>query len=291
MVVRECRWPFPRGEGHLRFGTWHLFGNGFVPAQATNMTLIAAGGSRLFAAGGFNGTVFFRDPGDPDWTLSLLFNYRFSPTLAALSATWTGTRWAVGSNIGVFLSDLGQSPWTFVDPGAGRPLFLVPLAMSGHVLFANFGAPGSTIATSRDDGTSWQTLDTFNVITSGLAIHGSTLYASRFDGLWRRSIADVADSESRVPMRRLAFAIAGPQPAGDRVRFTFELAQAGPIAIEVFDVAGRKMADAVRDIRPAGHGEIEWDARHLTAGVYLARLTVANAHATARLVRTAASRP
>src|SRR5262249_14882791 len=77
---------------NLTSGTWHRFGDEFGPDQATGMTLIAAGGSRLFAAGGFNGTVFFRDPGDPDWTLSLLFNDQFAPGLAALSAIWTGTR-------------------------------------------------------------------------------------------------------------------------------------------------------------------------------------------------------
>src|SRR5262247_3025542 len=78
---------------NLTSGTWRLFGDEFAPDQATNMTLIASGGSRLFAAGGFNGTVFFRDPGDPDWTVSLLFNDHFAPGLAPLTAIRTSTRW------------------------------------------------------------------------------------------------------------------------------------------------------------------------------------------------------
>jgi len=58
----------------------------------------------------------------------------------------------------------------------------------------------------------------------------------------------------------------------------------------VFDVAGRRAGDSIRDRRPAGHGEIEWDASHLTAGVYHARLTAPGRQATARLVRVAAGR-
>jgi len=181
---------------NLAAGTWVPFGNAFGPAQATNMTLIAAGGSRLFAAGGFNGTVFYRDPGDPDWTLSLLFNDRFAPGLAALSALWTGTRWVVGANIGIFFSANGQEPWTFSDPGAGSPLFVVPLAQHGHDLYANFGAFTSSIAVSNDDGTTWQPLETLPVPVTGLAVHGDLLYASRTDGLWRRTVTTAIETKN-----------------------------------------------------------------------------------------------
>jgi len=188
---------------NLKGGTWNLFGNEFGPDQATNMTLIAAGGSRLFAAGGFNGTVFYRDPGDLDWTLSLLLNDHFGPGLAVLSAIWTGTRWVVGANNGVYFSALGHEPWTFSDPGAGRPLLTVPLARHGHDLFANFGAFISTIAVSRDDGTTWQTLETLPVPVTGLAVHGDTLYGSRTDGLWRRSTATAVEPTSWGRMKQL----------------------------------------------------------------------------------------
>jgi hypothetical protein len=188
---------------NLVAGSWNVYGNQFGPAQATNMTLIAAGGSRLFAAGGFNGTVFYRDPGDSDWTLSLLLNDRFAPGLAALSAIWTGTRWVVGANIGVFFSERGQEPWTFSDPGAGSPLFTVPLAQHGRDLFANFGAFTSQIAVSHDDGTTWELLETLPVPVTGLAVHGETLYASRTDGLWIRSIPTAVQATGWGKMKQL----------------------------------------------------------------------------------------
>ena len=275
---------------NLRAGTWGRFGAAFGPAQATNMTAIAAGGSRLLAAGGFNGTVFFRDPGQSDWTLSLLFNDRFAPGLAGLSAFWTGTRWLVGANNGVYASALGQEPWTFVDPGAGSPLFGVAFAQHGNDLFAAFAAFTSLVALSQDDGSTWQPLDTVALPVTGLAVVGNTLYASRFDGLWRRSLDSVTDVPDRGAPPQLAFALAGPQPIADRVRFSFDLPEAGDIAIEVFDVTGRRVGDAIRDTRPAGRGEATWDAGRLAAGVYHARLTTAHARAIARLVRTAGGR-
>jgi photosystem II stability/assembly factor-like uncharacterized protein len=265
-------------------GPWIHFGNQIEAFQASNMTTIAAGGSRLFAAGGFNGTVFYRDPGQPDWTVSLLFNDRFAPGLAGLSAFWTGHRWLVGSNIGIFHSPTGHEPWTLVDFGI-RPILFVGFAASGPDLFASLGAGGGTlIAMSRDDGVTWQGVDSlFSAFVYRLARVGTTLYAGRVDGLWRRSIAGIADVPDS-PTPRLAFAIAGLNPVRDQVRFVFELPTAGPIAIDVFDVRGRKVGEVTREMRPAGRGEIGWDVSRLASGIYYARFTAAGHHATARVV-------
>jgi len=269
---------------NLVAGTWHLFGNIFAPEQSTNMTLIASGGSRLLAGGGFNGEMFFRDPGQPDWTPTLLFNDRFAAGLASLSAIWTGSRWVVGANIGIFLSAQGQSPWTFVDPGAGRPLFTVPLAMRGHDLFAAFSAGTATISLSRDEGSTWQTLETVSA-TSGLAVHANTLYASRIDGLWRRSLEDIPNVSVPPQARALRFAITGRQPVRDGVRFRFELPAPGLAQIEVFDLAGRHVASLAGEIYPAGASEIAWNAQALAPGVYHARLTAGPQTQALRFVR------
>jgi len=277
---------------NLNAGSWSHFGNEIDNAQGGNMTTIAAGGSRLFAAGGFNGSVFFRDPGQPDWTESLLFNDHLAAGLAGLSAVWNGHAWVVGSNIGIFHSATGQAPWTFVDFNL-RPIFFVGLALQGSDVFASLGTgAGSLITVSRDDGATWQNLDTLAaVFVYDLARVETTLYAGRVDGLWRRSIAGVASVPGGgTPRAPLSFAIAGSQPIGDRVRFTFDLPEAGPIAIDVFDVEGRRVGDAIRETRAAGHGEMGWDASSLSAGVFFARLTAARGEATARLVRIGARR-
>jgi hypothetical protein len=264
-------------------GTWSHFGNAFEPNQASNMNAIAAGGTRLLAAAGFNGSVFFRDPGDGDWTVSWLNNVGLAPGLAALSAAWTGHGWVVGTNIGVFRSSLGQGPWTFSGPDLGT-LFNVSFALRGRELFAEFGAGNSSvIEVSRDDGATWQELETLALtFIYKLAIRGNELYAGRLDGLWRRSVANVSVRDDGAPVR-LGFAIAGSQPIGEEVRFRFDLPASGPIVIEVFDVAGRRAADAIRGSWPTGPHEIAWDARGLGPGVYLARLTAGGGQAVARM--------
>jgi hypothetical protein len=274
---------------NLKAGSWIRYGDIFGPEQSTNMTAIAAGGSRLLACGGFNGTVFFRDPGQPDWTLSLLFNDHFAAGLAALSAAWNGHAWVVGSNIGVFQSATGQEPWTFVDFGL-RPLFFAPVTTRGTDFFVSLGAGnGTLVAMSLDDGVTWQNVDTLaGALTYDMTRQGSTLYAGRVGGLWRRPIGNIVSVPDPGAASHVSFAIAGANPVGDRARFAFELPAAGLIEIEVFDVAGRRVGDAIREVRPAGHGEVGWNASHLAAGVYLARLSVAGERAKTRLVRTAA---
>ena len=178
---------------NLTGGTWSHIGHTMEDFQAGNMCSITSGGSRLFATGGFNGTVFFLDLGQPDWTLSLLFNDRFAPGLAGLTAIWTGRGWAVGSNIGVFFSAQGESPWTESNLSLPRPLLAVSFALRGPDLFGSFLSASSTIATSHDDGATWQVLDTLpGILTIEIATVGNTLYAARADGLWRRPIPPTA---------------------------------------------------------------------------------------------------
>lgn len=176
----------------LTSGTWHHFGEVFEPNAASNTNGITAGGARLLVSAGANGMVFFRDPGDAEWTRSWLNNVGLAPGLAALSAVWTGKGWVVGANTGVFCSALGQEPWTFVDVKLGT-LFVATFATRGRDVFAAFGTGGQTvIAHSADDGASWKVLDTQPaVFVSGLAMSGTELYAARFDGLWHRSTMTV----------------------------------------------------------------------------------------------------
>ena len=63
------------------------------------------------------------------------------------------------------------------------------------------------------------------------------------------------------------------QPHGGRVRFEFGLPAAAEIAVEVFDVAGRRVATLDRAIRERGTHTLEWDAGGASRGVYFCRLT------------------
>jgi hypothetical protein len=82
----------------------------------------------------------------------------------------------------------------------------------------------------------------------------------------------------RRPVPRLAFDPPWPNPARDRVRFAFELPDAGPVRLEILDLQGRRvrtLADARLEPRRYAGG---WDladehGRRVPPGVYLARLS------------------
>lgn len=177
----------------LASGTWHQFGDIFEPSQASGVSSITVGGTRLLACAGTNGTVYYRDPGDSDFTESLLKNVALGPGTGPFSAIFTGTQWLVGTNTGLYRSTQGQSPWTFENLGLG-PQVNVVFALGQPVVFASFGTSlFDEIEYSLDDGASWQELDSLSgVFVFGLATHDTTLYAARLDGLWRRSVATVA---------------------------------------------------------------------------------------------------
>jgi hypothetical protein len=260
--------------------TWHHFGEEFEPNQASNVRGLAVNGTRLIAAAGGNGSVFFRDPGDPDWTVSWLDNVGLHPGLQAFGAVWTGTGWVVATGAGqrVFSSATGEVPWAIVNLGLGN-FDSGTLATRGHQVFGAFNRPlDVVIAHSGDDGLSWELLDDLpGVLVFHMATVGTDLYAGRGDGLFRRSTATVSVASADAG-RGLRLAIAGAQPVARDVRLRFDMPEAGDATIEVFDVAGRRAARLGQPSLTAGPHEVAFDARGLTSGVYAVRL-VAGARA------------
>src|SRR5262249_4179381 len=163
----------------LSGGNWSPFGAVFEENQASNVNAIALGGTRLLASVNGNGAVFFRDPGDPEWTLSWLDNTGLEPGLNAVSAIATANGGIEGTNVGVLTSAAGQEPWTFVNLGLGS-LSNVEFAQRGRVVFASFSkAFETTFAYSGDDGATWHLLETVPAaFVFRLAIVGDELYAA-----------------------------------------------------------------------------------------------------------------
>lgn len=167
---------------------WSHFGNVFEPEQASNVNTVALGGTRLIAAGGSNGTVFLRDPGDSEWTPSGLGPRGPIPGVQTHSLLWTGSGWVAGTSSGVFLSSTGAEPWSLSSLGRVSILNSA-LALRCSTVFAAFDEPsGAFIALSPDDGASWHFLEEQpGVFVFAMAAHDDDLYAARADGLWRLS--------------------------------------------------------------------------------------------------------
>jgi hypothetical protein len=79
-----------------------------------------------------------------------------------------------------------------------------------------------------------------------------------------------------------------PNPCNPRAHLAFELADAGPVRLSLYDLAGRLVRTLLDDSLPPGHHEVVWDGRDATgrdaaSGMYLARLRYGEEVATARL--------
>src|SRR4029077_6457658 len=105
-----------------------------------------------------------RDPGELEWTESLLDNVSIHAGMQSQSAVWNGAGWGVGTNLGLFHSVLGQEPWTRVNLGLGG-LSNTALVARGLELFGafTFVIPGGSVTVavghSSRNGASWQVLE------------------------------------------------------------------------------------------------------------------------------------
>ncbi len=62
-----------------------------------------------------------------------------------------------------------------------------------------------------------------------------------------------------------------PNPIASTTLFAFDVAQAGPASLEVYDLQGRRVDQVFsRSVAPGPH-EVAWSADGLAAGIYMAR--------------------
>lgn len=63
-----------------------------------------------------------------------------------------------------------------------------------------------------------------------------------------------------------------PNPFNPTTTINYELAEAGMVELEVFDMLGRKVAEVVNERKAAGTYTVSFDARKLSSGIYIYRL-------------------
>ena len=117
---------------------------------------------------------------------------------------------------------------------------------------------------------------------AGEALHAASVFSSvsphtayrielRFAGL----ATDVGDDGDTPRVTRLLAPF--PNPANPAVRIRFELARSGPVAVDVYDVLGRRIRRLAAQSLPAGQQELLWNGmddqgRQVPSGTYLYRL-------------------
>lgn len=86
--------------------------------------------------------------------------------------------------------------------------------------------------------------------------------------------------------RQIEFRVS-PNPAASVRTFSFVVEREGPVALAIYDVAGRRVADVYSGVLQAGRHTIRWGANGgtLGRGSYLARLSTPSATRTVKLVQ------
>ena len=91
------------------------------------------------------------------------------------------------------------------------------------------------------------------------------------------SLAVTVATDAPAPAPRWLRLECSPNPFNPRTTIKFDVPEAGPVRLSVFDVAGRLVRTLVDDSMPQGSHEAVWDGtdssgREVGSGSYLARL-------------------
>ena len=105
------------------------------------------------------------------------------------------------------------------------------------------------------------------------------LYSDGSDVGWGWAIDDVRVDGTPTAAPREARALAldlsapAPNPVRTRAALTVSLGERAPVRVEVYDIAGRRVATLFDETREAGTHAVTFDASGLSSGVYLVRMT------------------
>ena len=75
-----------------------------------------------------------------------------------------------------------------------------------------------------------------------------------------------------APGQGIAIVNTYANPFHGRTRVEFSLGRSGPVVMDVFDLAGRRVAHTETGAYGAGVHSLEWNAEQLAAGTYVLRL-------------------
>jgi hypothetical protein len=207
-------------------------------------------------------------------------------------ARWDGTRWLpVGQGLGGRVRALASSGGVLYAAGASLRL---PDGSDAHDI-ARFGATGGWTGLGSGLGEG----GVFGLLTEGTEVwvggkfqEAGGKVAQRI-ALWSEPAgSSLARALPGGPGTKPAIApVVFPNPSAGPVVFRFELARRASVALEMFDVAGRRVVTIDPAVRAEGRQSLRWDGRGpdgraLPAGVYFYRLDVDGERVTGKIVRT-----
>jgi hypothetical protein len=104
---------------------------------------------------------------------------------------------------------------------------------------------------------------------------GSTSGANTDLVLTSSEMTSAIDEELSLPTK-IAVINNYPNPFNPQTTIHYEIPQSGQVALDIFDIQGKKVANLFDGISEAGKYDIVWDASRQPSGIYFCRLVVDN---------------
>jgi len=254
---------------------WTPLGDSLSAYEGDNVfSMIVVGATALAGAGG-NGVIFRFTDSQPWWNPVPL---RVPPIIGQSESDMAtdGAIVLAATNFGVFRStDQGLS-WSVTDLGASPQTIQTLLHFHDRSVIAVETTPfNSTLYVSADTGRTWTSHGVFGIPEAlSLAISGNTLFLGAAAGLWQAPLAGVLSSASvQQPAGRSASLMQSfPNPCNPSAWITYEVPEAGPVSLSVYDLLGRRVSTLEAGRVEAGTHQAQFDGSGLPSGVYFYRL-------------------
>jgi len=182
----------------------------------------------------------------------------------------------VGTDNGVYKSTDHGYKWETADimqfPGAD----IVALVHNGERLFAGLLYRGQHwIFSSDNDGQSWDIHAHEFSLLYDLLTTEKRIWAGRGDGLWYREMENTTAVDPHEPWIPSAYSLEQnyPNPFNPSTTISFQMAQAGLVRIDLFDIQGRHLETLLNSYKNAGNHNLNFDGSQLASGVYFYQMT------------------
>lgn len=159
-------------------------------------------------------------------------------------------------------------------------LALVPAALGQYLVHSG----GSANASGRLSGADFSAFVAIGQPIVGSSSNGR--FGAGFGGVSQRQALVRTDTDDSSAERPGHFRLGSnyPNPFNPATTIAFELPQAGPVRLVVFDALGRQVAVLVDGLLPAGRHTVPFRAEGLPSGVYFYQMHTASFQAVRRMV-------
>ena len=185
---------------------------------------------------------------------------------------------ALQARLSVNTANIVGGDGRFSIVGGFSPLLLSALGQTSSLQFNDAGATLDQVYTAS-----------LTIASADEALPGAVAASDLVVSLRARPLASTTGVPGGDLPRALAFHAPRPNPLARAAVFAFDLPEAAPVSLAIYDLTGRRMADLVSGTLGAGRYQFNWNAvseggPRVPGGLYFARFITPGMSRVARLI-------